>query len=144
MKIEMGESLFYSWLRHVKECQIVQTNWKASPQWQLQHEDKLIEIATIKEKQELCLACERNRSNIGEAKMYSDNWLKQGCTSGNRIKVSDTVDYQVWSDNAGAAVGVTVDFETADDFHYELLIADWHRFLKEVLSVTDTTASREF
>lgn len=31
----MGESLFYSWLRHVKECQIVQTNWKASSQWQL-------------------------------------------------------------------------------------------------------------
>ena len=30
MKIEMGESLFYSWLRHVKECQIVQTNWKVS------------------------------------------------------------------------------------------------------------------
>lgn len=27
MKIEMGESLFYSWLRHVKECQIVQTSW---------------------------------------------------------------------------------------------------------------------
>lgn len=24
MKIEMGESLFYSWLRHVKEFQIVQ------------------------------------------------------------------------------------------------------------------------
>ena len=35
MKIEMGESLFYSWLRHVKECQIVQTNWKVSPQWPL-------------------------------------------------------------------------------------------------------------
>lgn len=41
MKIEMGESLFYSWLRHVKECQIVQTNWKVSPQWQLQNEDAL-------------------------------------------------------------------------------------------------------
>lgn len=41
MKIEMGESLFYSWLRHVKECQIVQTNWKASPQWVLEHEDDL-------------------------------------------------------------------------------------------------------
>lgn len=38
MKIEMGESLFYSWLRHVKECQVVQTNWKVSPQWNLQHE----------------------------------------------------------------------------------------------------------
>jgi len=72
--------------------------------------------------------------------MYSDNWLKQGYNSGNRIKVSDTVDYRVWLDNAGAAVGVTVDFETADDFHYELLAADWHRFLTEVLSVTDLTA----
>jgi len=41
MKIEMGESLFYSWLRHVKECQMVQTNWKPSPSWQLQNEDGL-------------------------------------------------------------------------------------------------------
>lgn len=41
MKIEMGESLFYSWLRHVKECQIVQNNWKTSPQWTLLHEDEL-------------------------------------------------------------------------------------------------------
>ena len=41
MKIEMGESLFYSWLRHVKECQAVQTNWKPSPAWQLQNEDEL-------------------------------------------------------------------------------------------------------
>lgn len=41
MKIEMGESLFYSWLRHVKECQIVQTNWKVSPRWDLKHETEL-------------------------------------------------------------------------------------------------------
>lgn len=41
MKIEMGESLFYSWLRHVKECQIVQTNWKPSPSWQMQRQDVL-------------------------------------------------------------------------------------------------------
>jgi hypothetical protein len=27
MKIEMGESLLYSWLRHKKKCQVVQTNW---------------------------------------------------------------------------------------------------------------------
>lgn len=31
MKVEMGESLMYSWLCHIKGCQIVQTNWKASP-----------------------------------------------------------------------------------------------------------------
>lgn len=41
MKIEMGESLFYSWLRHVKECQVVQTNWKVSSQWTVQHIDEL-------------------------------------------------------------------------------------------------------
>lgn len=41
MKIEMGESLFYSWLRHVKGCQIVQTNWKASPSWEIKHAEKI-------------------------------------------------------------------------------------------------------
>lgn len=40
----MGESLFYSWLRHVKKCQIVQTNWKVSPKWTLQHEPALSEL----------------------------------------------------------------------------------------------------
>ena len=41
MKIEMGESLLYSWLRHVKECQVVQTNWKASPQWELKNREDI-------------------------------------------------------------------------------------------------------
>ena len=102
---------------------------------------KLMDIEVIRKKRELCLACERHRSSTGEAMMHSDNWLKQGYSSGSRIKVSDIVDYRIWSDNAGVAVGVTVDFETADDFHYELLIADWNRFLAEVLLVTDTASS---
>lgn len=46
MKIEMGESLIYSWLRHVKDCQIVQTNWKTTSQWNLLH---LMELEQIKE-----------------------------------------------------------------------------------------------
>lgn len=41
MKIEIGESLFYSWLRHVKDCQIVQTNWKPSRSWALRNPDDL-------------------------------------------------------------------------------------------------------
>lgn len=41
MKIEIGESLFYSWLRHVKQCQIVQTNWKVSSQWNNNYEKEL-------------------------------------------------------------------------------------------------------
>lgn len=44
MKIEMGESLFYSWLRHVKDCQIVQTNWKVSSKWEMKHEDEIYEL----------------------------------------------------------------------------------------------------
>ena len=34
MKIEMSESLCYSYLRHVKRCWLVQTNWKASEHWE--------------------------------------------------------------------------------------------------------------
>ena len=33
MKIEMLESLCYSYLRHVKQCWVVQTNWKVSEHW---------------------------------------------------------------------------------------------------------------
>lgn len=44
MKVEMGESLIYSWLRHVKGCQIVQTNWKISPCWTPLHENELENI----------------------------------------------------------------------------------------------------
>lgn len=33
MKIEIGESLALSYLKHVKNCVIYQTNWKSSRQW---------------------------------------------------------------------------------------------------------------
>ncbi|NGQ93569.1 hypothetical protein G3578_00045 [Brevibacillus sp. SYP-B805] len=43
MKIEMGESLMLSWLRHVKTCQSVQLNWKPSTaSWEL-HNEEIIE-----------------------------------------------------------------------------------------------------
>lgn len=41
MKIEMGESLTYTWLRHVCKCQIVQTNWKVSSKWNFQNKKDL-------------------------------------------------------------------------------------------------------
>ena len=47
MKIEMGESLFYSWLRHAKECLIVQSNWKPSPAWQLQNEEEINRLMVL-------------------------------------------------------------------------------------------------
>ena len=33
MKIEIGESLCYSFLRHVRQCWVVQANWKVSEHW---------------------------------------------------------------------------------------------------------------
>lgn len=41
MKLEMCESLMYSWMRHVMGCTIVQTNWKVSPEWQLKNIDEV-------------------------------------------------------------------------------------------------------
>jgi len=42
VKIEIGESLIYSWLRHVKGCQIAQINWKSSPSsWDLKNREVL-------------------------------------------------------------------------------------------------------
>jgi hypothetical protein len=33
VKVEIGESLIYSWLRHVHGCVLAQLNWKPSPAW---------------------------------------------------------------------------------------------------------------
>lgn len=42
MKIEMGESLILSWLRHIEKCQSVQLNWKPSTShWTLSNEDNI-------------------------------------------------------------------------------------------------------
>ncbi|WP_052087722.1 hypothetical protein [Paenibacillus wynnii] len=39
MKIEIGESLMLSWLRHSKNCQLVQLNWKPSVKsWEFYNE----------------------------------------------------------------------------------------------------------
>ena len=46
MKIEMGESLTYSWLRHEKLCQLVQTNWKVSPFWELENRQEIEDLSS--------------------------------------------------------------------------------------------------
>lgn len=52
MKIEIAEDLICSWLRHVKECQIVQSNWKASPKWESNDEESAIKLV-----EDVNLAC---------------------------------------------------------------------------------------
>lgn len=41
MKIEIGESLALSYLKHVKRCVIYQTNWKVSSHWTINNKEKL-------------------------------------------------------------------------------------------------------
>lgn len=41
MKIEMGESLMLSWLKHAKECKIAQLNWKPSSNWNTYNEKEV-------------------------------------------------------------------------------------------------------
>ena len=69
--------------------------------------------------------------------MLSDNWYRQGFSCGKKIQVSDFVFFKIWHDEAGKAVGATVDFETANDYHYEMPISEWNKFLEKVLSVKD-------
>ncbi len=40
MKIEIGENLVYSYLKHIEGCRIVQTNWKTSGLWSISEKDK--------------------------------------------------------------------------------------------------------
>lgn len=44
MKIEIAESIIMSWLRHAKNCQVVQMNWKASGSWKIYNEVEVNKI----------------------------------------------------------------------------------------------------
>jgi hypothetical protein len=50
MKLEIGESLIYTWLKHVKDCHIVQLNWKASSTWTLKEEERIEELKSKAER----------------------------------------------------------------------------------------------
>jgi len=42
MKVEIGESLIRSWLRHIENCELAELNWKPSPLWE-KHNVALVE-----------------------------------------------------------------------------------------------------
>jgi hypothetical protein len=75
--------------------------------------------------------------------MYSDKWLKLGYKHGDRIIVSSVADYEIWTDSENSIVGVTVNFEVADDYHYELLINEWMKFLDKVLKTINLESTQK-
>jgi hypothetical protein len=47
VKIEIGESLIHSWLRHVQGCTVTQMSWKPSPTWTMARERELKEAFEV-------------------------------------------------------------------------------------------------
>lgn len=66
MKVEAGESLILSWLRHVMGCQIVQLNWKPSvDRWRI-HDEALLSVIAQEAKQHFFDQHEISIFNKGE------------------------------------------------------------------------------
>ncbi len=100
---------------------------------------ELMDIKVITERRQWCLDCVRNTWAQREAQIFREERAKFEKKPGDRIKVSDIVDYRFWTDYNGNTVSVSVDFETADDFHYDLEMEAWHKFQTKVLKVTNSS-----
>jgi hypothetical protein len=73
MKIEIGESLCYSYLRHVKGCWLVQTNWKASEHWTKCKTDAELETMFLEMRQRFDLG-----GNVFKQTATVNQFMQQG------------------------------------------------------------------
>ena len=73
MKIEIAESLVYSWLRKVRNCRIVQTNWTPAAEWARDNEAELEKL-------------------MQESTRYFADVLKKG--DNTTIKDTDGIEYE--------------------------------------------------
>lgn len=69
--------------------------------------------------------------------MYSDEWHKNGYSIEKRVSVFDAVYYRHAYNKEGNLAGVIIDYELADDFHYELLTENWQAFCSRYLNGED-------
>ena len=62
--------------------------------------------------------------------LYSDDWLKKGYKSGPRKSIDNgqPIDYRYWYDG-DRIIGATIDFEYAEDAHYEFLWEDFEKLI---------------
>lgn len=81
--------------------------------------------------------------------MLSDQWLQLNYTHGPSKWVSDVVDYYYWYDESNKPVGVSLNFEYANDFHYDLSLEEWRKaailiHINEDLGNTETRLKQFF
>ena len=67
--------------------------------------------------------------------MFSDDWHRENCRFENRTEVLSPVYYRHVFDKHGDLVGVIVDYEYADDFHYEIPADDWKAFCRKQFGI---------
>ena len=62
--------------------------------------------------------------------LYSDQWLRKGYKSGPQVSISNSqpVYFRYWYDG-DRKVGATIDFEYADDAHYEFQWEDFEKLI---------------
>lgn len=107
MKIEMAESMFLSWLRHVKQCQIVQLNWKPSSYWEISNEQQ---VESIMSKYREYFRHKYNRELFGKKGNQSyTQVLKQGEV--------DVLGIELSGNKIGSIYAVDVAFHE-DGLHY--------------------------
>ena len=68
--------------------------------------------------------------------MYSDEWIKdKSLRTTERKSINNTANIYFWLNDNDELVGVSINFELANDVHYELKANEWYRFLNQVLKV---------
>lgn len=68
--------------------------------------------------------------------MYSDEWIKnENITRCKTVKLNSIANYYTWVDRNDGLIGISINFENADDTHYEMLARDWYSYQEKVLRI---------
>ena len=92
---------------------------------------------TDENKQWFLVALKRLKSLVtfNGALMYSDDWMNDATLRKSMPQdLTDESNIEYWLDQNNETVGVAINFEFADDVHYELTGENWRTFLKTVLN----------
>ena len=69
--------------------------------------------------------------------MYSDEWIKAQYTKSTPERINTFALISFWRNSTNKLIGATVDFELADDVHYEIKADAWQMLLEKVLHVEE-------
>ena len=72
--------------------------------------------------------------------MYSDKWMNDpSIHKSSALYLTDNISLRYWQTENNQILGVCVDFDYADDFHYEFLKENWDFFLQNILHIDPNT-----